>query len=303
MNACLVRLTAVLATMGAASMGCVASATPGHSVRLLAHNEAHGAPAPGESAAGTFSIPFNLVERVENVPVSDLISQAVAAYKPAGPTSNIRPPEKLAAKTPLLVRNGKPEIIFLGAEFCPYCAPERWSLVMALSKFGTFSHLVGTTSSSTDLDPRSASFSFYGTNYSSPELVFLGDEMFNNHGASATGYPVLQQPTAEERALFTKYDAPPYVPAGDSGGIPFTFLAGSFVLVGPQWLGAQLSGLSWASAATTLTSGSSVMSKEAEAAAGFLVGDICAVAHDKPISVCSQVPRILMGVSTSTPGP
>ena len=300
MKTCLVRLTAVLATIGAGSTGCVASATPAQSVRPLTHNEAREAPAPAESAEGTFSIPSNLVERVENVPVSELIRQAVAAYKPAGPTSSTRPPEKLAASTPLLVSNGKPEIIFLGAEFCPYCAPERWSLVMALSKFGTFSHLVGTTSSSTDVDPRSPSFSFYGTNYSSPELVFLGDEMFNNHGVSATGYPALQQPTAEEQALSTKYDAPPYVPAGDSGGIPFTYLAGSFVLIGPQWLGAQLSGLSWASAATMLTSGNSVMSKEAEAAAGFLVGDICAVTHDKPISVCSQVPRILLGVSTST---
>jgi hypothetical protein len=303
LKACLVRLTAVLATMGTASMGSVASAMSSHGVKLLSHNEAHRATAPAESAAGTFSIPSNLVERVENVPVSDLISQAVAAYKTAGLTSNIRPPEKLAAKTPFLVRNGKPEIIFLGAEFCPYCAPERWSLVMALSKFGTFSHLVGTTSSSTDLDPASPSFSFYGPSFSSPELVFLGDEMFNNHGMSSTGFPVLQKPTAEEQALFTKYDAPPYVPATDSGGIPFTYIAGSFVLIGPQWLGAQLSGLSWASAATTLTSGTTLMSKEAEAAAGFLVGDICAVTHDKPISVCSQVPRILLGVSTSTPGP
>jgi hypothetical protein len=279
-------------------LGCVASAIPAQSVTLLTHNEAHEAAAPTESAAGTFSLPSSLVERVENVPVSDLISQAVEAYEPAGPTSNIRPPEKLAAKTPLLVSNGKPEIIFLGAEFCPYCAPERWSLVMALSKFGTFTHLVGTTSSPTDVDPSSPSFSFYGPTYSSPELVFLGDEMFNNHGVGASGYPVLQQPTAEEQALFTKYDAPPYVSAAGSGGIPFTYLAGRFVLVGPQWLGAQLSGLSWASAATMLTSGSGVMSKDAEAAAGFLVGDICAVTHDKPISVCSQVPRILMGVST-----
>src|SRR5271155_4359240 len=141
MKACLVRLTAVLATMGAASMGCVASATA-RSVGLLAHNDAHEAPAPAESASGTFSIPPSLVERVENVPVSELISQAVAAYKPADPAPKVRPLEELAAKTPLLVSNGRPEVIFLGAEFCPYCSVERWSLVMALSKFGNFSHLV-----------------------------------------------------------------------------------------------------------------------------------------------------------------
>jgi hypothetical protein len=131
--------------------------------------------------------------------------------------------------------------------------------------------------------------------------VFLGDEMFNNHGESATGFPVLQQPTAEEHALFTKYDAPPYVPAAGSGGFPFIYLAGRFILIGPQWLGAQLSGLSWATAATMLTSGRSVISKEAEAAAGLLVGDICAVTHAEPTSVCSRVPRILLGVSSPRP--
>jgi hypothetical protein len=32
-------------------------------------------------------------------------------------------------------------MLYIGAEYCPYCAAERWPLVMALSKFGTFSNL------------------------------------------------------------------------------------------------------------------------------------------------------------------
>jgi hypothetical protein len=155
MKKCLVRLIAALATMGAASMGCVAYAAPAHSFRLLTVNHADKSRAPAESAAGTFSVPSSLVQLVEDVPLSELIGQALAAYKPASLTPRVRPPEKLAATTPLLYSKARPEIIFLGAEFCPYCATERWSIVMALSKFGTFSHLVGTTSSSTDVDPRS----------------------------------------------------------------------------------------------------------------------------------------------------
>lgn len=34
-------------------------------------------------------------------------------------------PERLPAGTPLLVSDGKPEIVYIGAEFCPYCASER----------------------------------------------------------------------------------------------------------------------------------------------------------------------------------
>lgn len=286
MKKSLVRWATILATLGAASTAGPASATPAH---------------PAESAAGTFSLPSTLVKRVEDVPISELMGQALAAYKPASAAPKVRPLQKLAANNPLLVSNAKPEIVFVGGEFCPYCATERWSMVMALSKFGTFSHLVGTTSSSTDVYPNSPSFSFYRSSYSSSELVFVGDEMFNNHVESATGYPVLQKPTAEEQALYTRYDAPPYTPSGESGGIPFIYLAGRFVLIGPQWLAAQLSGLSWPVAATMLTSSKSVMSKAAEAAAGLLVGDICAVTHGKPTSVCSQVPSTLLGVFTSTP--
>jgi hypothetical protein len=44
-------------------------------------------------------------------------------------------------------------VVFVGAEYCPYCASERWPLVMALSKFGTFFEgLRGSMSSTTDLD-------------------------------------------------------------------------------------------------------------------------------------------------------
>ena len=49
--------------------------------------------------------------------------------------------------------SGKPEIFYYGAEYCPYCAAERWPIIIALSRFGTFSGLTTTTSSSTDVYP------------------------------------------------------------------------------------------------------------------------------------------------------
>ncbi len=49
---------------------------------------------------------------------------------------------------------GLPIVFYAGGEYCPYCAAERWSMVMALSRFGTFSNLTLMQSSSTDSLPQ-----------------------------------------------------------------------------------------------------------------------------------------------------
>jgi thiol-disulfide isomerase/thioredoxin len=33
-------------------------------------------------------------------------------------------------------RDGKLLVFFMGAEYCPYCAAERWAIVRALQRFG-----------------------------------------------------------------------------------------------------------------------------------------------------------------------
>ena len=63
--------------------------------------------------------------------------------------------------------SGKPIVLYVGGEFCPYCAAERWSPVVALSRFGTFSNLTLLRSSSTDMFPDTRTFSFAGSHYSS----------------------------------------------------------------------------------------------------------------------------------------
>ena len=42
-----------------------------------------------------------------------------------------------------------PVVFFYGAEFAPYAAAERWPLILALSRFGTF-HRLGLMQSSSD---------------------------------------------------------------------------------------------------------------------------------------------------------
>src|SRR5207245_1892764 len=59
--------------------------------------------------------------------------------------------------------NGHPEVFYLGGEFCPFCAAQRWGMLNALSRFGSFSDLKQIQS----LEANISTFSFYKSSYSS----------------------------------------------------------------------------------------------------------------------------------------
>jgi hypothetical protein len=248
-----------------------------------------------EPVAGDYGLPPRAENEVLGVSVSKLVAAAKA--EPEATT----PPYKLPAGNAALTSGGKPEILYIGAEFCPYCAGERWPLVMALSKFGTFKGLMGTSSSATDPTfPMTPTFTFYGSTYTSKYLSFVPVELETNTDVH------LQTPTAQQKALLGTWDAPPYIPKGDAGEepIPFIYMGGRYLLTGIQYLYSGSNGMSgwnFSEAASDLTSGKGSMSKGALAAAGYLVGDICTLTHNQPTEVCSQVPAMLKGINTSSP--
>jgi hypothetical protein len=160
---------------------------------------------------------------------------------------------------------------------------------MALAKFGSFSGLRATTSSSSDLDPSTPTFSFYGSIFSSKYIGFTPVELYTNQVDKATGsWQVLQQPTPQQVSLLEKWDRSPYT--SEAGSIPFVYFAGRYVLAGAQYDAGHISGWSIARAAAYVTSGKSSTSRNAEAAAGYLVGAFCALTRDMPARVCSVVP-------------
>lgn len=257
-------------------------------------------PAPARSAepapaAGTYQLPANAVSAVEGVPVSALVGNATAQLG----GGQVSPPEKLPLKAPQLSSGGHPEIMFICAEYWPQCAAERWALVMALSKFGTFTSLTGTTSSARDASPSTPTFSFYGATYSSKYLSLVTDELeTNTYSTLADEYPLLQFPTRQEMSMISTWDVAPYTTKASS--IPFAYMGGKFLITGAQYDASAISQLNFQTAAETMTSGKSTVSEDAEAAAGYLVGDFCALTHDQPAPVCSQVPSSLVGITTSS---
>src|ERR1035438_5147576 len=138
-----------------------------------------------------------------------------------------------------LTAGGKPEMLYLGAEYCPYCAAERWAMIVALSRFGTFSGLATVHSSSVNGGgsaepyPNTSTWTFINAKFSSPYLVFSSVEEQTNIPDKSTGtYTALQKPTAAQSALLAKYDAPPYISSSAAGSIPFVDFGNKYLILG-----------------------------------------------------------------------
>jgi len=181
-----------------------------------------------------------------------------------------------------LKSDGKPEMLYMGAEYCPYCAAERWAMIVALSHFGTFSGLKGMESSSSDVYANTPTFTFVDAKYTSKYLKFTTVEMEDRDQNT------LQTPTAAQDALFKKYDAPPYVASADAGAIPFVNMGNRYLIVGASYNPAVLSGLSWDKIATDLHDPSTPVAKGVNGAANYITAALCKLTRDKPASTCTS---------------
>ena len=185
----------------------------------------------------------------------------------------------------VLTSGGKPEILFVGAEYCPYCAAERWALAVALSRFGTFTGLHFIHSSSTDVYPDTPTLSFYGATYTSKYVDFQPVEMY---GLVDNG-KILQEPNAAQSALMSKFDAPPYVQSSQSGSFPFVDVGNQYIDIGAQYIPGDLAKLTWGQVATELRNDpSSTVAKDIDGAANSITAAICKITKDAPAAVCNS---------------
>ena len=257
---------------------------------------AKGAPWRPPSATGTYQLPAGAVSLVEGVPVSALIASAQAQLG----RGQVTPPEKLPAAAPKLSSGGRPEIMFICAEYWSKCAAERWALVMALSKFGTFTTLKGTTSSATAASPKTPTFSFYGATYSSKYLTLVTDELETNTDVGGGEYPLLQPPTAQEMTMMKAWDRAPYTTINTS--LPFAYMGGKFLLTTAQYDASAISRMKLLrpppASCPRAPDRSPVTLKRPPA---YLVGRLLRPTRDQPARVCSQAPSSLTGI-TASPG-
>jgi hypothetical protein len=191
-----------------------------------------------------------------------------------------------AIKAPALTAAGKPKVLYVGAEYCPYCAAERWSMVVALSRFGTWSGLGATSSSAKDVFPSTPTLSFHGAKFTSDVLNFTAYETQGNTQVGGQ-YAPLDQPSAADQKAFDTYNKPPFV-AGSSGGIPFIDFGGKYVSSGASFSPQLLAGKTRAQIAAAIGDPSSDIGKAVVGNANVLTAAICKVTGEQPSNVCTS---------------
>jgi hypothetical protein len=222
-----------------------------------------------------------IVAEVTTVPASTL--DAVAG----GPGVVSYPMSIHRVSGPPLTARGKPELFYDGALYCPFCASERWAMIVALSRFGTFSGLRLAYSSATDSPASIATWTFYRSSYTSKYLTFTPVEETTSVPDGNGSYARLQTPTAAQRAVITRYNS--------QGSIPFLDYGNKYVQVGdlPVLEPQNLQGQAWAQIAAALKDPSSPTAQAVDSAANWTTAAICDLTRNQPATACTPAVKAL----------
>jgi hypothetical protein len=192
-----------------------------------------------------------------------------------------------AGDAPALTLNGLPRVFYAGGEFCPYCAFERWAVVVAMSRFGTWSGLGQTRSSADDVFPSTATFSFHGATFASTTVAFSGYELYSNGVNSDGSHATLDTLDAADTALMAKYDGPPYFPSDAAGSIPFIDIGGKYLISGASTSPQVLAGKDQAQIAAALSDPTSDIAKAVLGTANVITAAVCKASAGMPSAVCT----------------
>ncbi len=208
---------------------------------------------------------------------------------------------KLATRgaVPAEVVRGKarPSLLYVGAEGCPFCAAERWPVIVALSRFGHWSGLDLMRSAPNDASYQNIpTLSFLHSTFRSRYLTVTTKETAGRFLGPSGFYPPLMKLTKVEQATFNRYDGPPYIPQKYRHSIPFLLVGGRYLWIGSAISPGLLSGRAWSAIAREVHSGQGATGRSILVAANALTAAICAVDGGKPGGVChlvgSKVPAV-----------
>ena len=239
-----------------------------------------------------------LTQQVENVPASvtdqvagggvntSLFVQTETSTQVSNASSQLGSYFGTANSSTPLTSGGKPEVLYLGGEYCPYCAAQRWAMINALSRFGTFSGLTTTHSSSTDVDANTPTWTFYKSTYKSNYIVFTPVEEYTNYRIgnttnTNTNYQTLQTPTSAQQTIGQTYDP--------TGSIPFIDLGNKYVQVGnlSPLSPTLLTGKSWAQVGAAMADPTSSLGKAEIGNANYMTAGICKLTNNLPATACT----------------
>ncbi len=247
---------------------------------------------PSTKGNGTFSpVDATTMAQITGVPMS--------VFNTVGVTSQVvqvSPPISVKGQPILTAQTNSgttvPEVFYLGAEYCPYCAAQRWSTIIALSRFGTWKGLGNMASYAHDTYPNTPTFTFVKSSYTSKYIAFKSVEEYTNYlNAAGSNYQLLQTPTKAQRALVQKYDTPKYIPGltkSQGNPIPFITMDNKFLVSGASFSPDALTNLSRANIATGLSDPTSPVTDAIIASANYQSAAICSLTNNLPSNVCTS---------------
>ncbi len=221
--------------------------------------------------------------------VSSLASVPSSVYDTVGVTSPTIPVTPLVAaghNAPVWLAsvNGGhlPVVFFYGAEFAPYAAAERWPLILALSRFGTFNQLGLMQSTSTTAFADVSTFTFWKASYVSHHVDLQSVERYSAAPQPDGGaVPRPPDPRPAQSAAIASYGT-------SATTFPLLDVANRYVLDGSGFSPAVLAGVSQDQIAGFLSSPAAPLTQAVIAAANEITAAICSVDGNKPDAVCES---------------
>jgi hypothetical protein len=251
---------------------------------------------PGSSSTvETFDpAPASLVSSLKTIPAA--VFDTVGTDSPTVPVTPLQPTGRRGLWTATDASGSpKPVVFFFGAEFAPYAAAERWPLVVALSRFGTFTQLGQVQSSPSTAFANLATFTTWQAKYSSPYLALESVERYSTLNPTGARYLGLEYPDVRQAAAVATYS---------HGSRVFALLdvGGRWVMGGASFTPGALTGLTQSQIAGTLTTPASPLTQAVVASANEISAAICSADGNQPGSVCrsrgvTQADRLLKGQS------
>lgn len=178
-----------------------------------------------------------------------------------------------------LTTDGKPGLLYVGADFCPYCAGERWGVMLTLLRFGKLSGLRYMLSTANDVYPNTPTVTFQHASYQSPYLDFQVVET-----ADRAEQP-LMTPSPSQQKIMSTFDAPPYKKFIEP--IPFVDLDGKYELEQLLVMPKPLEGNNWQQVANRLANPKSALFRSVMPRVNLLTAAICHRDGGKPADVCT----------------
>lgn len=229
--------------------------------------------------------------------VHDLTSVPQSVFDAVGVTSPVievsKPQIHLAEpQLQFTAGSGLPGVLYYGAEYCPYCAAQRWPAIVALARFGEWADLGNSSSSAQDYYPNTPTFTFYKATFKSAFIeVQTVEEAKNTLNSAGTAYEPLQKPTKQQSAIVAKYDTPAYFPqmtAAQAGSIPFLTIGNRIMWAGSSISPSVFKDQQRADIAAALKNPSNPLTQAIITSANYITASICSQTGQAPAAVCNS---------------